>query len=353
MFSRLIEPDFHRIVDVVNNRRADILPMYEHIVSYGVIGKILGVEDLSGQLQSNSEEAYQKYNQFFYDAGYDAVPFEQCVVFAMPPGGAISGGVGPIQDGASLRKFPWNDIPKRYYEMAAPRFEAFARHMPKGMKGYGGVGNGVFELAEDLVGLEYLPFLEMDYPDAYADLYKRIGDLLENVWSRFLHEFDEHFCAYRFGDDLGFRTSLLTSPGTARNNIIPNYRRIIDLVHSHNKPFILHSCGCIFELMDDLIAVGINAKHSNEDIIAPFEIWIEKYSDRIGLLGGIDMDFLVRATPQEIKSVIAEKAPAFYKSANGFAVGCGNSISDYVPIDNYIAMVQTVNEIRGKQAKNQ
>ena len=40
-------------------------------------------------------------------------------------------------------------------------------------------------------------------------------------------------------------------------------------------------CGYgIFEIMDDLIALGIDAKHSNEDEIAPFEVWIEKYNDR-------------------------------------------------------------------------
>ncbi len=28
--------------------------------------------------------------------------------------------------------------------------------------------------------------------------------------------------------------------------------------------FLLHSCGCIFEVMEDILATGIDAKHSNE-----------------------------------------------------------------------------------------
>ncbi|MDR1030283.1 MAG: hypothetical protein LBL76_05370 [Treponema sp.] len=46
------------------------------------------------------------------------------------------------------------------------------------------------------------------------------------------------------------------------------------------KPFLLHSCGCIFKVMDDLIAARIDAKHSNEDAIAP-------YGRRIGNFGGL------------------------------------------------------------------
>jgi hypothetical protein len=41
-----------------------------------------------------------------------------------------------------------------------------------------------------------------------------------------------------------------------------------------------------------VLALGIRAKHSNEDGIAPFGQWIARYGDRIALLGGFDMDFL-------------------------------------------------------------
>ena len=35
--------------------------------------------------------------------------------------------------------------------------------------------------------------------------------------------------------------------------------------------------------MEDLITdVGIDAKHSNEDQIAPFPEWVRRYGDRIG-----------------------------------------------------------------------
>ena len=345
LFTTEFSPDYHRIVDVACNRRPDLLPLYEHSVSYGVIGELTGTA-LPELMERDLDAGFRIYNGFFRQTGYDVVTFEQCITSAMPPGGALCGGMGPIQDRAELKAFPWNEIPARWHEMAAPRLEALGRHMPEGMKAIGGVGNGVFEIAEDLVGLQYLPFLEADDPEAYADLFRRIGDLMETIWERFLKEFGEIYCVCRFGDDLGFRSSLLTTPSTVREQIIPQYKRIIDLVHATGKPFLLHSCGCIFEVMDDLIAAGIDAKHSNEDAIAPFERWIADYGERIGLLGGIDMDFIVSRDPETIRNTVVEKARAFRAQAHGYALGTGNSIPDYVPAGNYLAMLETAESIR-------
>jgi uroporphyrinogen decarboxylase len=158
---------------------------------------------------------------------------------------------------------------------------------------------------------------------------------------------ERNFAACRFGDDLGFKSSLLTNPATVRGHILPQYRRVIDRVHAAGGLFLWHSCGCIFEVMDDVIALGIDAKHSNEDCIAPFDRWITGYGDRIGLLGGFDMDFLCVNTPDVIYDKVREAGRRFRKSARGYALGSGNSIPDYIPTDNYLAM------IRGAQALRQ
>jgi uroporphyrinogen decarboxylase len=70
--------------------------------------------------------------------------------------------------------------------------------------------------------------------------------------------------------------SCITNDGIARvikKHIIPQYRRIVELIHGADRPFLWHSCGNIFSIMDQVIAIGINAKHSNEDVIAQFEKW--------------------------------------------------------------------------------
>ena len=150
-----------------------------------------------------------------------------------------------------------------------------------------------------------------DDPELFADLFRRIGDLMVEIWAVFLQRHSEHYAICRFGDDLGFRSSTLLAPTTIREHILPQYRRVIDQVHAAGKPFLLHSCGKIFRVMDDLIGLGIDAKHSNEDAIAPFDEWITRYGDRIGLLGGIDVDILCQQSPQDIVKDVVERGGRF------------------------------------------
>ncbi len=216
----------------------------------------------------------------------------------------------------------------------------------------GGVGNGVLEISEDLVGFQQLAYMQVDDPELFADVYRKIGDLMLNLWTTFLDRYADAFAICRFGDDLGFRSNTLVSHTTIRTHIIPQYRRVISRILASGKPFLWHSCGNIFAVMDDVIALGINAKHSNEDAIAPFDVWIERYGDRIGLLGGIDVDILCQRTPDEIVADVFEKGTRFRANANGYALGSGNSIPDYVPVDGYLAMIEAAQKIRAsEQAK--
>ena len=152
------------------------------------------------------------------------------------------------------------------------------------------------------------------------------------------------------GDDLGFKTSTLVAPQTIRRHILPQYRRIIGQIKAAGKPFLWHSCGCIFSIMDDVIALGIDAKHSNEDVIAPYERWIELYGSRIGLLGGIDVDLLCRKEPAEVFDIVLARGKRYQSMACGYALGSGNSIPDYVPVDGYLAMVRAGQALRVSSA---
>ena len=148
------------------------------------------------------------------------------------------------------------------------------------------------------------------------------------------------------GDDLGFKSSTLMAPDVLIRHVVPQYRRVIERVHAAGKPFLWHSCGCIFPVMDSVIEAGIDAKHSNEDQIAPYDRWIADYSSRIGLFGGIDVNDLCLKTPREIVDLVYEKGRRFRATANGYALGSGNSIPDYVPVENFLSMVEAAKKIR-------
>ncbi|MBN1290591.1 MAG: hypothetical protein JXB48_02045 [Candidatus Latescibacteria bacterium] len=348
------QPDYHHFADVMQNRKPKRLPLYEHLINPESMENILDTEFaylLDGTI-SDIHEYFRQYCGFFREMTYDVVSFEVCITEVLPEHGALSGGrPGPIQNNADFNSYPWDDIPELFWKLATPRYDALVSSLSPGMKAVGGIGNGVFEISEDLVGLEYLPFMQVDDPELYRDLFNKIGDIMSALWGRFLERYKDSFVACRVGDDLGFKSSLLTNPVTVRNHIIPQYRRIIDKIHAQGKPFLWHSCGCIFEIMEDMIALGIDAKHSNEDGIAPFSRWIENYGSRIGLLGGFDMDFLCQKTPDVVYREVVEHGREYRRTACGYALGSGNSIPEYVPVDNYRAMIHAAQAIREEEGK--
>jgi uroporphyrinogen decarboxylase len=334
------------------NQRPTRLPLYEHIVSPSVMERTIGVPfaSLLEGSASDRDEFFRHFCGFFRSMTYDVVSFEVCVTEILPESGAIGGGrPGPIQNRSDFERYPWGELAARYREHAAPRFDTLAQAMPEGMMGVGGVGNGVFEISEDLVGIEYLPFIQADDPELYGALYTTIGELLSELWTWFVHRYADSFVACRFGDDLGFKSSLLTNPTTVRQHILPQYARVIDIVHAAGRPFLWHSCGNIFDVMEDAISLGIDAKHSNEDAIAPFDRWIDDYGDRIGLVGGFDMHFLCSADPEDVFDGVVRDGSRFREKARGYALGSGNSIPDFVPVENYLAMIRGAQEIRRRE----
>jgi uroporphyrinogen decarboxylase len=347
------ENDYHHMLAVLSNRRPQRLPVYEHIISPLIMEQVLGVAfaDLSAGDHADRLEFFKHYCRFFKEMTYDTVSFEITITETLPEHGAIMGGrPGPIQNRADFERFPWDELPDRFWAVAALQFDALRECLPPGMKALGGVGNGVFEISEDLVGFQYLAYLQADDPDLHAELYTRIGDLMVNLWTTFLERYTDVFAICRFGDDLGFKTATLTSPRTLREHVIPQYERVISLIRAAQMPFLWHSCGKIFAIMDDVIALGIHAKHSNEDVIAPFDEWITRYGDRIGLLGGVDVDILCQKPPTEIVAEVVERGTRFRRMARGYALGSGNSIPDYVPVEGYLAMIEAAQRIRAAEA---
>ena len=132
----------------------------------------------------------------------------------------------------------------------------------------------------------------------------------------------------------------MLSPALMRKYVFPWQKRLVACVHDYGMPFILHSCGNLDVIMDDLIDfVKIDARHSFEDKIMPVTQFKQKYGKRVAVLGGFDMDKICRLTPEQVydyaKQLIMECAPG-----GGWALGTGNSVASYVPVENFRAMMK-------------
>ena len=343
-------PDYRNIVAAARNRAAPRLPLYEHIIAPVKMEEITG-QRFAGLLEgdaSDQREFFRHYCAFFKNMGYDTVSFECCACNVVAQGEALSGHTpGAITDRKSFETYPFDTLAKRYWEKHESHFRLLGEELPDGMKAIGGIGNGLFELAQDFAGFTGLCMMRADDPELYAELFRKVGDFMLELWEGLLARHGDTFAVGRFGDDLGFKSATLLPPDDIRTHILPEYKRIVARVHQAGKPFLFHSCGCILDIFDDVIStVGIDAKHSNEDQIAPFQTWVDRYGDRIGNFGGVDLNVLCLEDEQTIRAYVRD---VICKSEGhgGIALGSGNSIPDYVPAAGYLAMVNAVREYRG------
>jgi uroporphyrinogen decarboxylase len=239
---------------------------------------------------------------------------------------------GLIMNRDDFERFAWppleavNIIPVEYT----------ASKLPEGMKVMAFI-NGIFEDLKRLMGIEQMAIKSIEEPELCGDILERLTVLAEEAVDKSAAH--PEVVAILYGEDMGFNTSLMLSPAWMREWVVPRLKRIADACHRHGKPFLLHSCGQIDALMEDFIeVVGIDARHSFQDNIEPVEEVYRKYGDRISILGGLDVDLLARGTQQEVadrtRRILEVCAPG-----GGFCMGSGNSVTNFVRIENYYAML--------------
>lgn len=130
----------------------------------------------------------------------------------------------------------------------------------------------------------------------------------------------------------------MVSPKFMRSKFIPQLQKMVDIAHQYDKLFLLHSCGKMYSLMNDLIEIGVDGKHSYEDKISPVENIYQQYSDQIAILGGVDVHLLSTGYEDQIRSRTRDILNVC--AANGhYVLGTGNSVFNYIPINNYLVML--------------
>ncbi len=243
-----------------------------------------------------------------------------------------------ITDRASFETYKWQNPDECDYSA----YDKISKEVPEGMKLIGCGPGGVLENVTSLVGYDNLCFMTIEDEELVADIFKEVGSRLVRHYE-ILGTYDE-IGALISNDDWGFKSQLMFSPDMFRQYVFPWHKKIVEAIHNSGKPAILHSCGNLDLIMDEIIDdLGYDGKHSYEDNIIAVEDAYDKWGDRIAILGGLDLDYLCRSTPEEVNK---RSKALFAKTAEkgGYALGSGNSIPDYVPYENYVAMISAINE---------
>ncbi len=90
-------------------------------------------------------------------------------------------------------------------------------------------------------------------------------------------------------DDWGMQFSPFISPASFRELFKPVYRRIAEACHERDIDFLLHSCGFVLPLVDDMIDAGIDVFQFDQPEAAGSRLWAEKYSDRAAFYCPVDI----------------------------------------------------------------
>jgi uroporphyrinogen decarboxylase len=241
---------------------------------------------------------------------------------------------GPITSWRFYESFEWPEP----WQANTAALEWYEENLPDDMCV---VGSGNFaHFAEHLCWL-------MGYETLCTSLYDQ-RDLVEAIAGRLLElnkriiqlmlQFDRVKMVWG-SDDMGFRSGPLIAPRDLRQLVLPGHRLMAAMSHEAGRPYLLHSCGNLKDVMADLLDdVKIDAKHSFEDTIEDVIECKRLYGDRIALLGGIDVDFLCRADEAAIRERVRRTVEAC-QPGGGYCLGSGNSVANYIPLENYIAMV--------------
>ena len=117
-----------------------------------------------------------------------------------------------------------------------------------------------FELAVKLRGFEqFLMDMSLDRKFAMA-LLDKITEAIIALWEAYLNAVGPYVQVVCQGDDMGMQTNLVFSPKMYRQLIKPCRQRIYDFVHANTVAKVfMHSCGAIYDIIPDLIEVGVDA----------------------------------------------------------------------------------------------
>lgn len=339
--------------------RAPAPPLVEYlvddVVQRPIATGLLGRTWAPWRADRDAQRAYlDNFLEFWLRLGYDVVRYETGLPFAerhLVAADPVRGSdkvrawsdqhVGAISSWDDFERFPWPKVA----DFDFFPYEYLAAHLPAGMGLVVSHGGGVYEHFSWLMSYEGLCFALVDQPDLAAAVAGRVGGLLEEFYRNLLDL--PGLAAVFQGDDMGFKTATLVPPDALRRLTLPWHRRYAAMAHAKGLPYFVHSCGNLAAIMEDLVDdVGIDGKHSFEDVIMPVEDFQRRWGGTIAVLGGLDLNVLSGAPPEEVRRATGRLMDACGPRGR-YAIGSGNSVPSYVPPENYLAMVEEAVARRG------
>ncbi len=217
----------------------------------------------------------------------------------------------PLKDWEDFDKLNIPDIhdPKRWSHLVNIREQAGDKFM---------LANGItlFERVHFLRGLENTWMDIYDHPDKLGNLV----DILVEMGLSAIEKFAKLGAdGYIFPDDWGLQNRLMISPDAWREIWKPRYARIFKAVHNAGMLAFLHCCGYIIDILDDLIEIGLDVIHMDQQENMGLKLLGERFGGRITFFSPVDIqNTMVNGTLDEIRAYCRKMVKFLGRPNGGF-----------------------------------
>jgi uroporphyrinogen decarboxylase len=127
------------------------------------------------------------------------------------------------------------------------------------------------------------------------------------------------------GEDWGTQTSLLISPTVWRRIFQPCFAQVADRCHSQGMHFLVHSCGFIWDIIEDLIASGVNALQLDQPQLMGVERLNEAFGGRVTFFCPVDIQRVMPTGDRALIEAEARRMIQTFGSHGGGLIACDYS----------------------------
>jgi len=208
---------------------------------------------------------------------------------------------------------------------------------------FASLGFSLFERAWTLRGMENLLMDFILNPEFAHELLRSIADLNIAAVGNMINE---DIDAVMFGDDWGQQHGLIMGPDLWRKFIMPELKRTYGFVKDHGKRVIIHSCGDVQELFDDLIDLGLDCFNPFQPEVMDVHALHSKYKGKLSFWGGLSTQ---KTLPYgSVKDVRAEVDSLLKMGLKGnYIFAPAHAVEGDVPLENLLTFIKMVNEQAG------
>ena len=241
----------------------------------------------------------------------------------------------PALPAPSLAGFTWPTVDALWDE-AALRAQIDAA-WAEGKFVVASTGFGIFERSWTLRGFENAMMDMLLHPDFYAALLDGILDFhLQLVERLGVLPVD----GILLSDDWGDQRGVAMGPELWRTFIKPRARQFFAAVHAHEKWAFQHCCGSIFEILPEVIEIGLDVLESLQpEAMDVYEIK-RRYGRDLRLWGGLGTQQLLPfGTPAEIRAEVARLREEL-GAGGGYILAPAKPLMPEVPTENAVAAVE-------------